>query len=129
MACVPHHSGWRLPEMTRCFSNRLVRFVLWVTLFSITAALLVCWRMRIWSLEDFRDYQEVSRYEIGSDWWFSRIARGDSFEGLIDKHPPHRVREIGRFSVLSYYVDNSIPGALHFESLRVLVKEGKVVGA
>jgi hypothetical protein len=93
-------------------------------------ALLACWHWRIWSLQDFRAYQEVSEYPIGRDLWLGYIAPGQSMEKIKEIAPPHRTHRFGPFTELTYYPGGPPqPGGLPFSSLLVIARDGKLVHA
>jgi hypothetical protein len=91
---------------------------------------LACWQWRIWSLKDYRAFQEVSRYALGQELWSGRITAGVEVEDLIKKEPPHRLRRYGRFVELTYYSGGPPPPmSIPFESLAVIAKDGKLIFA
>jgi len=92
--------------------------------------LLACWQWRIWSPQDFREYQEVCEYPIGRELWFGHIAPGQSMEKIKEIAPPHRTHQFGPFTELTYYPGGPPqPRGLPFSSLCVIAKEGKLVHA
>ncbi len=92
------------------------------------AALLACWRFRVWSHEDFRVYQEVSTYPIGEDLWYGRIQSGQDLKAFTAEHPPQRMRRLGSFVILSYYAVWPSDG-IQMESMSVIAKNGRIVHA
>jgi hypothetical protein len=116
--------------MKALLCDRWLRIVLCLAVSAAAVLVLVCWRYRVWSRKDFLDYMTVRHYAIGPDLWFGRITAGQDEKDLIARHPPHRVRQVGPFTHLSYYFGGPPPPkSMPFESLCVVVKGGKVVGA
>ena len=112
------------------WSKRWVRLSSAVTAFLLLIALAACWRWRIWSLKDYREYQEVCSYPIGRDLWFGRIGPGRSVKEIMDVAPPHRTQQLDRFTCLVYYPGRPPgPGELPFSGLEVVAKDGRLVRA
>jgi hypothetical protein len=96
----------------------------------VMVGLMLAARFRIWTYSDYLAYKEVSRYPIGDDLWLGRIRAGQPLAGLINAHPPHNTREVGPFTVLSYYtVWPAPPGAIPMEAMIVIAKDGRLVQA
>src|SRR5262249_52403087 len=100
-------------------------------LFGLIASLagFACWQWRIWSPQDFREYQEGCEYPIGRELWFGHIAPGQSMDKIREIAPPHRTHQFGPFTESTYYPGGPQPRGLPFSSLCVIAKEGKLVHA
>jgi hypothetical protein len=96
----------------------------------LLAALAACWHHRIWSYKDYLIYSEIRRYPVGDDLWLGRVRAGQDLEELTARHPPHRVEQMGPFTVLTYYsVWPLPPKSLPFEALEIVAKDGRLVSA
>src|SRR5581483_5837033 len=64
------------------------------------------------------------------DLWFGRVKAGEDLQAFTAAHPPHRVRRLGEFTVLTYYsVWPLPPSAIPMESLSVVASSGRLVHA
>ena len=114
--------------MRRVLTKRWFWF-LWGCLAAVCLVLLAaCWYFRIWTYQDYQVYLEVQRYPVGKDLWFGRIRAGEDFEAFIAAYPPHRTRQLGAFTVLTYYSLWPLPPqSIPMEGLSVVAKEGRLV--
>ena len=116
--------------MNRLVSYRWFRFALMFMALLVIALLSACWQSRIWSLGDFRAYQEMCRYQIGRDLWFGRIRPGQSVDVVIGNAPPHDMDQFGDFVSLIFYPGGPLgPDELPCAALELIAKDGRLVQA
>jgi hypothetical protein len=92
---------------------------------------LACWHWRIWSIEDFEDYQAAQEYKLGPQLWSGQIAGGEEIEKLITDVPPDRIARFAPWTEITYFpgVDSSDTGGVWFAGLTIIAKDSKVVAA
>jgi hypothetical protein len=116
--------------MRRLWAKRWFRVFSGCSAALCLAVLSACWYFRVWGYDDYQTLLEVRRYPPGEDLWFGRVQAGEDLARFAAAHPPHRVRRLGGFTLLSYYSLWPIPpGSIPMESLSVIAKDGRLVHA
>jgi hypothetical protein len=116
--------------MASLWSKRWVRCLSTALSLIVIVCLLACWHWRIWSAEDYRNYQRVGRYALGHDLWFGRIAPGEDIETVIAQARPHALRRFGRFTIIEYYLGGPLmANGLSWDRLALIAKDGRLVSA
>jgi hypothetical protein len=117
-------------RVRRLWTKRWFRALIGLLSLLFLAALLACWRFRVWSYKDYRTLREVSRYPIGEGLWLGQIQAGQDAEAFAAEHPPHRSLRVGRYLWMKYYTSWPVPpGVIHMESMTVIAKDERLAHA
>lgn len=83
---------------------------------------------RPWAWREYVAYYAMSRecHPVWSDLYWGRIQAGDDVESVILRTQPPVVERFGNYVALSY---EDPKAGLHFTGLRILARDGKLVGA
>src|SRR5688572_25634827 len=87
-----------------------------------------CVFFRIQSPKDVFAYVEMSGFgPVWRELAFRRVGPGDLASELVQRHPPKRTQEFGRYAVYEY--DDAGPGDLPMGGITVTARDGKLLSA
>lgn len=111
-------------------SKRLLFWLLLPVALAIVALIGFCLCLRIGSLHEWHIYQAMNFecHPVWKDIYFGRIQSGDDISEIIAIAPPSIIEGDLNSGTFRYY-KNYQPGDLHFTSVSIEVRKGKVVSA
>ncbi|WP_428308360.1 hypothetical protein [Lacipirellula sp.] len=114
----------------KVFSSRVAQLLLLVVVVTLASPLAFCLWFRVGSANEWQIYQAMDEecHPIWKDLYYGRIRAGDDVDSVIAIAPPSVQRGKGQSGTLSYY-QNYKPGDLHFTSVTLKFRDGKLVDA
>jgi hypothetical protein len=105
------------------------RLVLAVAAVLVVGALGACWHYRVWSYRDYIAYSAVRRCPGGEDLWHGRVLAGDDLAAFTAAYRPHLSRQVGPYTVLSYYPGGPPQRGISLEGLTLTARDGRLLAA
>lgn len=95
----------------------------------LLAVLGACMFLRIWRPRDVVAYVGMAKecHPVWQQFAFRRFGAGDSASDLLQRYPPSRSEEFGRYAVYRYHEGG--PNVVSLTGLSVITRDGKLLSA